>query len=804
MLDIWSEKSGYSFGTFEEGITTSIPLPLKTTSTTDLKFSIISGNLPPGLSLKNIVIEGTPIEVARPTEFTFVIRATNIITNQISDRTYSILIEGADQPEIITKEDLLPVGPEQTFFILDSSPVNFQIDAIDYDTSAGQKLNFFIEESNGTLPPGLSMDRNGLITGFIDPLLAIPIVFRDGGFDDQGYDAYAFDFGIKPDNGFDSFKFDSITFDYSAPYRGPRKLNRNYEFIVTVTDGDTYVKRKFRIYVVGEDYLRADNSIMKVGTNAYLASSSSLRTPIWRTPMNLGVLRANNYHVIKLDIYDVIDFNSVQYQLETSNPDSSLSTLPSGMTLDITSGEVFGLIPYQSNIFTDYNFTVTATRFGNDNETASSSRTFSIRILGEIDSSMSWITDTYLGSIGANFISNLKIQASSTLSNPIIEYNILEGRLPPGLNLEKTGEITGRIRQYSQNQEEGLTTFFDIDPITNQRISNQTFDNGETGFDRTYKFIIRASDQVNYSSIDREFTLNIDTPNDRLYSNLYVTTYMNLDKRTLFRNLVDNEQVFPQSHIYRFNDPNFGIRKDLRVLIYAGIETKDAAEYISMIGLNHKKKRFRFGDLKMAKAKVPGTNQVTYEVIYIEMIDNMDFNDRHLPLVNDNSPTSSNSLTADLSNYVWNSEGQNLYISKKEPFLPRPFENVTIDRTNVFASDPKQKKRYPNTIYNWRQRIRYHKDVNGVELLSEQNFLPLWMRSFQDDREELGFTLALPLCYCNPNMSNDILLNLKNYFNTNNFDFKLLDYTVDRYIIDSVSGYGNDKYLVFKNQEATV
>jgi len=417
---------------------------------------------------------------------------------------------------------------------------------------------------------------------------------------------------------------------------------------------------------------------------------------------------------------------------------------------------------------------------------------------------MTWVTNTYLGSIGANFISNLKIQASSSLSNPIIEYNILEGTLPPGLTLEKTGEITGRIRQYSQNQDEGLTTFFDIDPITNQRISNQTFDNGETGFDRTYKFIVRASDQVNYSSIDREFTLDIDTPNDRLYSNLYITTYMPLDKRELYKNLVDNEQVFPQSHIYRFNDPNFGIRKDLRVLIYAGIETKESAEYISIIGLNHKKKRLRFGEVKMAKAKTPGTNQVVYEVIYVEMIDSMDFNDRHLPLVNENSPTSTNPLTADLSNYIWNSEGKNLFISKKEPFLPRPFENVTIDRTNVFASDPKQKKRYPSTIYNWRQRIRYHKDITGTNLLTEQNFLPLWMRSFQDNREELGFTLALPLCYCNPNMSSDILLNLKNYFYINNFDFKLLDYTVDRYIIDSVSGYGNDKYLVFKNQEATI
>lgn len=805
MLDVWSEKSGYSFGTFEEGAVTSIALPLRVMTSqeqADLSFRIISGRLPPGLRIKGLNIEGTPIEVARVTLFEFVIRATKISTGKISDRTYTISIEGADQPTILTAEDLLPIGPRKTFFILDSSPVDFQIDAFDLDTAAGQKITFFIDENDGTLPPGLTMDRNGRINGFIDPLMAVPIVFRDGGYDEQGFDAYAFDYGVRPDNGFDSFNFDSITFDYSAPYRGPRKLNRNYSFIVTVTDGDTYVKRKFRIYVVGEDYLRADNTIIKVGTGTYLASASSLRTPFWRTQPNLGLIRCNNYHIIKLDIYDVIDYNAVQYQLEPTNPDSSLSQLPKGMQLDIKTGEIFGLLPYQPQSYIDYDFTVTATRFGNDNEIASSSRTFSLRVLGEIDSKMLWVTDANLGSIGANFISNLKIQATSSLPNPVIEYEVVSGRLPPGLALEVTGEISGRVRQYSQNQEEGLTTFYDT--LNGQRISNQTFDGGETNFDRVYKFIVRARDQVNYSSIDREFILNIDTPNDRLYSNIYATSYMSLDKRRLFEDLVSNESVFPQTHIYRFNDPNFGIRKDLRMLIYAGIETKNAAEYISIIGLNHKKKRFRFGDVKIAKARNPGSNAVVYEVIYVEMVDSLDFTDRHLPLITKVNPPSTTTITTDVSNYTWNTEGKDFYIGKKEPYLPRPFENISIDRTNIFASDPKQKNRYPNTIYNWRQRIRLHKDQNGQELLSEQSFLPLWMRSFQDDRQELGFVTALPLCFCNPNMSDDVYLNLKNYLSVNDFDFKLLDFTVDRYIIDSVTGYGSDKYLVFKNQEATI
>ena len=41
----------------------------------------------------------------------------------------------------------------------------------------------------------------------------------------------------------------------------PQKLNRYYEFTVSVRDGDVVARRTFRIFVVGDDFLRADNTI---------------------------------------------------------------------------------------------------------------------------------------------------------------------------------------------------------------------------------------------------------------------------------------------------------------------------------------------------------------------------------------------------------------------------------------------------------------------------------------------------------------------------------------------------------------
>ena len=67
-------------------------------------------------------------------------------------------------------------------------------------------------------------------------------------------------------------------------------------------------------------------------------------------------------------------------------------------------------------------------------------------------------------------------------------------------------------------------------------------------------------------------------------------------------------------------------------------------------------------------------------------------------------------------------------------------------------------------------------------------------------KQQLGFKLAVPLCYCLPGTADDIMLNIK----FSGFDFKTLDYTIDRYVIDSVEGNSSDKYLVFKNHSTTV
>lgn len=879
--NIWTQRSGYSFGTFSERDRLNFDLPVHPTP--NFSYSVISGKLPDGLRISGTKILGTAYEVARLTTFTFCIRASNGF--QVADRTYKMSIDGADPPVIITtggENGLLPVGANQQYFALSNSYVEFQIQAIDYDTAAGQQLNFFIEEGDGNLPPGLMLTGDGRIVGFVQPVLTIKPADGNGYYDIGYFDTIAYDWGIRPSNGFDSYLFDSLIFDYSIGQQGPRSLNRNYEFIVSVTDGDSITRRKFKIFVVSDDYFRADNTIWLNGTGLFTADVTYMQAPIWVTSKNLGTYRANNYITLIIDTYDtenvvyrlelvnsditaetykitvndnnlgstsvtiknptavpvkgqyftfdgkfnggterlyyinsVSDLGNNRYRLSLAGNDApvevdipdgikffigSKSELPPGMKFDVLTAEVIGNVPYQPAITTSYSFTITATRLNIKPEIAESSRTFTIRIIGEIDSVIKWISDSHLGTLNANFISTLSIQAESTVTNAILMYTIVGGQLPPGLHLELDGEIVGKVNQYPIPSLDisGIITFDRA-----QQIST-TFDNGATTFDHDYKFIVNVKDQYGLSELVQEFTISIDTPNELIFSNLRVKPFLKIDQRSLWKDFINDSQIFTPESIYRPNDPNFGIQKDLSMIVYAGIETQEVAKYISAMGLNHKKKRFQFGAVKKATAVIPGTKNEIYEVVYIEMIDPSEINGKYLSpkITHSKNP---NPITVDKGNDVWRSgflkndpltqdQQDEINLLSREGRASRAEPFMTIDSSGYIISDPNVQYYYPNSITNWRHRIKQSGET-------ERNYLPLWMRSIQPGtKQELDFQLAVPLCYCKVGKAADIILNIK----FSDFDFNILDYMIDRYIIDSVQGSTQDKYLVFKNDRITV
>jgi len=814
----WITPAG-SLGILTERIPIDIQLQATTNLTAAIAYSLIAGSLPRGLKLINGAIKGSPTEVKVYTESRFVIRASDGV--DIEDRTFKLAVDGSDRPIWLTQEGFLNVGPAEAYFVIDNAQVNFQLEARDTDLIAGDVLEFYLMPNGGVLPPGLSLSKSGVISGFTDPIFAVEYTLEtSGGYDTAPLDVFPIDFVEARSNGFDSFTYDITVFDYNEPNRTPRRLSRIYNFIVAVTDGVYTETRLFKIYVVTEEFLQADNSIVQVDTNIFQADASSARVPIWITGSDLGRVRANNYVTIFLDVYDPPSLSgTITYFVLPTNPNGSPSQLPPGMELDTSTGDIAGSVPYQARISRNYQFTVRAVnypaalaytsyvykgtwnnsttyvindavefagvtyisvrdhvnRLPTDEEywragTSKTEKTFTVTVVGEIDSAVEWITDSDLGTIKPNTASDKYIQATSLLYGGRIAYEFVSGSLPAGLQFLPTGAIQGKIKQFADDTGPGLTRFFERtdslapaeDSSTLGRDYSSVFDTATTTFDLKFTFTVRARDSVNFATVNRTFSLSVLVENNKTFANLYIKALQPKPKRLEWFNFITDATIFRPADIYRYGDSNFSVQTDLRVLIYAGIESVTAEKFVQAMSRNHYHKRLKFGQVRTAKAKDPVTQETVYEIIYVEIIDDLEKNGRSI------------SQTVNLPNNI----NSKVLIS---------YDSIKIDSDIPLVSDSDHQRVFPNSIKNMRSRI-------GTVGDRDREFLPLWMRSTQDQAAfETGFIPALPLCYCVPGAAANVIARIK----ASGFDFKTIDFLADRYIIDIIDGEIEDKYLVF-------
>ena len=809
----WVTPAG-SLGTIVERNTLEIAV-LATSSSGAITYSLIAGRLPRGLRLTNNVIKGSPVEVRRFTDHRFVIRAND--GTDIEDRTFSISVDGSDVPYWLTQQGFLRVGENNAYFVLDNAYVEFQLEADDTDINAGDSLEYYLVPVGGELPPGLSLSRTGLISGFTDPVFAIDYsAVQTGSYDTAAFDILPLDRPEARSNGFDSFLYDNVTFDYNEPSRAPRRLSRFYTFIVAVSDGVNEVRRVFRIYVVTEEFLQADNSILQVDTNLFQADATGDRVPLWITESNLGRFRADNFLTIYLDVYDPVSLSgTITYFLLATNPDGSASVIPPGLVLDTITGELAGRVPYQAAITKTYQFTMqavnfpssladinytivgdwTSTRIYKENEAvrylgfvyiclqenrnvvpvdgttwelgvATAEKTFTVDIIGEIESAIQWISPTDIGTIKPNQPSTINVLAESLLYGNKVVYELYSGSLPPGLSLLSTGIIQGKVKQFADSQGPGLTRFFDRDSSlvdsTGTVTFNTTFDGDTTSFGKKFIFKIKARDTAQFAENIKEFFINVISSTEKTFANLYLKAFQTKDKRLDWYNFITNSNIFRSVDIYRYGDANFGIQTELRVLVFAGIESVGAVGYVQAMSQNHYRKNLKFGNVKYAVAKDLLTQEPIYETIYVEVVDEFEKNGTSI------------SGTINLSNSI----NSKVLVS---------YDAIKVDSNIPFASDSDHQRIFPNSIKNMRRRIR------GVGE-RDREFLPLWMRSIQADSfVETGYVKALILCYVQPGKSEGVISRIK----SSGFDFKSIDFTADRYVIDILDGEIEDKYLAF-------
>ena len=362
----------------------------------------------------------------------------------------------------------------------------------------------------------------------------------------------------------------------------------------------------------------------------------------------------------------------------------------------------------------------------------------------------------------------MRISATTTLEGADVRYTKTVGNLPPGLSLAGDGTIIGKVQQVADvGESNGLTT---ID-LGQYGLNSFLLDGGTTSIDKEYRFTVQARDYYLQSAVSKEFKIRVTADTTTQYSNIYLKPFLNKTSRTEFYNFITSDNVFPISGIYRPNDPNFGIQKEMKMLLQHGIETVAIEKYVPGLVTNFARKTYKFGDIKSAEAKE--NNKVIYEVIYIEMFDDLE------------NANGSIKDKIDISKY-----GNKIDASQTKFKISDNY--ITIDQLV-------EKFVYPNSTTIMKEKLQDIIPVDdSTRIKINEGFLPLWMSSVQTATgNALGYIKAVPIAFVEPGSSISIIKNIKE----SNFDFKTLNFDIDRLTIDSVEGEKGDKYIAFPKRK---
>jgi hypothetical protein len=716
---VWTTTAG-KLASIDEQVAYSLQLEANTSDSTAITYSVIAGSLPPGMQVTTTgLLTGTPAEVAKRTLYTFVVRAT--AGAQITDRTFSLDVQGSDAPTFTTAAGQLLLDDSTSvglYWVIDGANINFQMQATDTDTAAGQTLVYEIVK--GELPPGVTMSKTGLISGVVR-------LTEDQRYGDRG--------GYDGNNVED--KFNNI-FDRTVT---TKSISKNFDFIVRVTDGVSYIEQNNNIFVFSADFWRVSNTAITIDATEIQGSPltmdlSANRRPVFRTASDLGSFRHDNQVVIKIDVED---FDPLQADLEYSIQSGAL---PSGLSIDATSGEIYGRLGRQSAVEVDYTFTIRANRVISPGVNVFQDQTFTMKVIGEIDIGIAFTTPTNVGTLYAGIPSLLSIEAVNDTPNRVLTYSVTAGTLPPGITLSVAGNLIGTI-----------------DP------------SDFTDSTRSYSFTVTVSDQYQIAATSKEFTLNISIPYTQIeYGNMtgHATSFID---QNIFYNIAQDPNINSPEFIFRSDDPNFGMKQKPDMLMMAGLEAQTLTEFQQQMEQNHAPKTLYFGDLKTAIAKEGTTTK--YEVVYIEIKDNMINNSGVAvsssitlrdavvkPILGPRA--SSMNATADYVEYEVTTDGG----------LAFSTSGSKVRYANQLSADlGYMEKIYPNAVANMRSRMKSlgHK---------EWDYLPLWMKTTQvGGLAPLGYVMAVPICYCKPGTSALI----KKRIQDKALNFRNIAFTIDRY-----------------------
>ena len=404
-----------------------------------------------------------------------------------------------------------------------------------------------------------------------------------------------------------------------------------------------------------------------------------------------------------------------------------------------------------------------------------------------------------MATISNGDISTITIEAKASSGVPL-NYRLKSGsnsRLPQGLTLQQSGNITGRCSFQAFQLDAGTTTF--AEKLETRRVIDPTI------FDTVYNFEVEAYNTQSKISVFKKFTLTVDNKYKTPYETVYMRATPDQTDREAIIELIENKDIFLDELIYRADDPNFGITDQVRYNHAFGIKPDELKDYVDAMSLNHYRKDLVLGEIKVAQA-LDSAGNVVYEAVYSEIQQKLKNDNtsvalevKRTPFLEDNVKESviDASRTASSTETTADDIAITADAGVSEDSSD-PFETIQIraDSTKIFARDETTTVDatfyneyrfdnlvdtsaidtvYPNSLDNMRKRI-----VDKAGQFSD--VLPLWMQTKQADGKILGFQPAWVIAYAKPGKGAQLKYNIDNLYTkkVNAIDFEMDRYTIER------------------------
>lgn len=749
---------------------------------TEVHYLLLNGELPPPmvLTIGGRVI-GKPDVVNNDKTYTFTVRAVDNF-GKIRDRTFSMTIQGAAAPKFTTISGNI-------LTVLDGQWVEYQLEY----TDPIDPTSVHITMSGGKLPPGLEITKTGLIRGYCQPPTST--------YGEPTTTSYQFSLKLTNDLGTAQSSFSITVQNYNIAHspksRPPVILNKRPLSLVVPADNQYYVyylanekiplakdNDYFAFKVIGHDFdnaelqyeyyelppgLSGDINTGWITGRPTLGSDSihayEFRVRAKKKSPTISVIGQKSYWV---DIQYIPGYRYPWQIRPNTQTSATVFVLPvKPPTIDSLSVTIAGeKVPrtYVNNLGqTVANYTVDLARltltfatavtdetevnitiFGTVPDIYSKFETFTFTITKNIVMDVTWKTDTDLGTIYNNTVSDLAVAATSKFS---LEYRLIDGSLPPNLVLYNTGEIGGKV----PNQP--TSKFLNVGEKT------------------TFTFTVEAFSPVHQLlSSTRTFTLVVEQFYGTPTESMYFKATPNFADRAILNSLLTDKTLIPDELLYRPEDQYFGKAKDVRFVQVYGMNAGTIEKYVSAIDLNHYWRTVNLGPLKTAVAK-DDLGNIVYEVVYSEIVD-------------------------DLSNNKGEGPPKDIYWKKPIDLNLGPWIDsegevfTTYDNNGEYYTslDPGYTSHvYPASFANMRTQI--------ASVLAENydgKLLPRWMRSQQTNGSILGYVQAWVICYTKPGKSATVLNNI-----TTNWKHNLNEiyFEIDRYVVDKSSTFDYNSYL---------